>query len=535
MASTFLNLSTDTTLGGNSPSDSVAVSQKAIKSYVDNNSGSTYTAGTGISIASDVISVDNTVVTTNTAQDITAIKTFFGEKAIYFKQNTSSNKLGFTLYDNNNKEVGALEFRPNSIDGTPILTLNSPSPLASGTSRGNSYVGFRYWDYSLNILAPYSSSLYRKNLFIPVTFTNGTTTVESTSTNGSVDISSLLPTKTSDLTNDSGYITNTASDYANTSLTIYSQYSAQLANCVNVGENSKASATGTTSLGSLAQSFGMASTALGYGAEAYGYCAVAIGSGAEISSSITNDYTAIQIGRGTNSDPDTMYVGFGNYLGNHHNYKLLDGATGLIPSARIAIDGTSITVNSSGQLQASGGGASEVTLATVATTGAYSDLSGTPTVDQTYDGTSANAQSGVAVASAISGKADDSAVVHLAGTESITGQKTFSSVAYGTASDANGSIVTTVNKTKSGDGYFKFGNGLIIQWGSSSVSRHIANVTLPTSFTSTNYQISALRVANSSTTNESNPFYTRSKTKTTFQLYNPGSNATSVSWIAIGY
>lgn len=52
---------------------------------------------------------------------------------------------------------------------------------------------------------------------------------------------------------------------------------------------------------------------------------------------------------------------------------------------------------------------SEVTLATVATTGAYSDLSGTPTiptVDQTYDGTSVNAQSGVAVASAISGKAN---------------------------------------------------------------------------------------------------------------------------------
>ena len=44
-------------------------------------------------------------------------------------------------------------------------------------------------------------------------------------------------------------------------------------------------------------------------------------------------------------------------------------------------------------------------LAAVATSGAYSDLSGTPsipTVDQTYDASSANAQSGVAVASAIS-------------------------------------------------------------------------------------------------------------------------------------
>lgn len=42
-------------------------------------------------------------------------------------------------------------------------------------------------------------------------------------------------------------------------------------------------------------------------------------------------------------------------------------------------------------------------LATVATTGAYADLSGTPTVDQTYNASSTNAQSGVAVASAIAG------------------------------------------------------------------------------------------------------------------------------------
>ena len=66
---------------------------------------------------------------------------------------------------------------------------------------------------------------------------------------------------------------------------------------------------------------------------------------------------------------------------------------------------------------------SEVTLATVATTGAYSDLSGKPTVDQTYDGTSANAQSGVAVASAISGCADTS-LSNISGTstKSIDGQ-----------------------------------------------------------------------------------------------------------------
>lgn len=53
--------------------------------------------------------------------------------------------------------------------------------------------------------------------------------------------------------------------------------------------------------------------------------------------------------------------------------------------------------------------ANKPNLATVATTGAYSDLSGTPTiptVNQVYDASSANAQSGVAVASAVSGKQD---------------------------------------------------------------------------------------------------------------------------------
>lgn len=53
---------------------------------------------------------------------------------------------------------------------------------------------------------------------------------------------------------------------------------------------------------------------------------------------------------------------------------------------------------------------SDLGLATVASTGAYSDLSGTPTVDQTYGASSTNAQSGTAVASAISGKADSSAL-----------------------------------------------------------------------------------------------------------------------------
>ena len=58
------------------------------------------------------------------------------------------------------------------------------------------------------------------------------------------------------------------------------------------------------------------------------------------------------------------------------------------------------------QLQNDSGFVASSSLATVATTGSYSDLSGKPnipTVDQTYDSTSSNAQSGVAVAQALAG------------------------------------------------------------------------------------------------------------------------------------
>jgi hypothetical protein len=62
----------------------------------------------------------------------------------------------------------------------------------------------------------------------------------------------------------------------------------------------------------------------------------------------------------------------------------LTAGTGIdITSDVISVDGETTT---------------EVTLATVATSGDYTDLSNKPTVDQTYDGTSANAQSGVAIA-----------------------------------------------------------------------------------------------------------------------------------------
>ena len=64
-------------------------------------------------------------------------------------------------------------------------------------------------------------------------------------------------------------------------------------------------------------------------------------------------------------------------------------------------------------------------LATVATSGAYSDLSGTPTIP-TDTGDLTNG-AGFITSSALSGYAVDNAVVHLADAETITGAKTFTS------------------------------------------------------------------------------------------------------------
>lgn len=55
----FLNISTDNTLGGLSPSDEFVASQKAIKEYVDNNSSN--------------VQVDNLTITTNASDEIQTI------------------------------------------------------------------------------------------------------------------------------------------------------------------------------------------------------------------------------------------------------------------------------------------------------------------------------------------------------------------------------------------------------------------------------------------------------------------------------
>lgn len=107
---------------------------------------------------------------------------------------------------------------------------------------------------------------------------------------------------------------------------------------------------------------------------------------------------------------------------------------------------------------------------------------------------------------------------------------------YAPASDVINSIVTTVNKSKGTNGYFKLGNGLIIQWGRKSyVSPDPQSVTFPTPFTSTNYKVVGSYYYNDNVTSGQDQISIASQTTTGFTFYMTNSTGRSVNWIAIGY
>lgn len=104
------------------------------------------------------------------------------------------------------------------------------------------------------------------------------------------------------------------------------------------------------------------------------------------------------------------------------------------------------------------------------------------------------------------------------------------------ASDDNNSIVTTVSKNKAKNGYFKLGNGLIIQWGQNVFEGSSTTVTLPTAFTSTNYSISHCAIDTSGTYCVG--MLVESKTTTNFVGHGwntSGRARTTDFWVAIGY
>lgn len=102
------------------------------------------------------------------------------------------------------------------------------------------------------------------------------------------------------------------------------------------------------------------------------------------------------------------------------------------------------------------------------------------------------------------------------------------------ASDVNGSILTTVNKSKSANGYFQLGNGMIVQWGRVTAGASTTpSITFPKAFTSATSYSFASTPYNASNTN-SYTEHLKAYSKTGVTLFcGPGWNP--IFWIAIGY
>ena len=144
-------------------------------------------------------------------QVINAGKTFVGNKRINFRQSTSSDKLGFTLYNNNEKEVGGLEWRPNTIGTRGLLSIQQYLGTGSNyTGVEMGYLGFRLTEVSskYHLITPLPSyvntietinvgSDYR-NFFFPLVFKNGSNKIYTDCT-GLVDLSTLVSSTTSGL------------------------------------------------------------------------------------------------------------------------------------------------------------------------------------------------------------------------------------------------------------------------------------------------------------------------------------------------
>lgn len=144
----------------------------------------------------------------------------------------------------------------------------------------------------------------------------------------------------------------------------------------------------------------------------------------------------------------------------------------------------------------------------------------------------------------------DAQNVKLTGNQTVAGVKTFSSspvVPTPAASDNSTKAATTAwiktfaknsganymsTFSKASNGYYKFTNGLIIQWGTSAKGSS-KTVTLPTAFSNTNY-----KVAVNNQSDNGGGFYSSATTKTTTTfVIHSGGGATSFNndWIAIGY
>ena len=173
--------------------------------------GSSYTAGDGIDITNDVISVNSGVVTTDTYQVVTSRKTFTNsDKAIEFKQVDDDSKVGFKVKNSasTNNEVASFEFRPNTftVDGVkhPLMYFGHyRNNNIANAGVPQTVIGFRQYDQK-NAAAyhyliplpekaktPFGLTTSFKDYYAPMGFKNGSTMITTDNT-GVVDFSMIL-------------------------------------------------------------------------------------------------------------------------------------------------------------------------------------------------------------------------------------------------------------------------------------------------------------------------------------------------------
>ena len=187
-------------------------------------SGSNWTSITIGNVTKDIPSgsgsAPSNMATTDTAQNITGVKTIYntssGHSDIYFKaplNDNSSNTMGFSAFDSNNRQIGGLQImnRTLQFNSDASSTYYYGTFLTNFRNNSNSLntvTGFRVLpsnvtsgSYSINFVAPFGTQtdlydIYKSNsnvntVNLVAAVTDGTNTVLANKL-GVVDISSLL-------------------------------------------------------------------------------------------------------------------------------------------------------------------------------------------------------------------------------------------------------------------------------------------------------------------------------------------------------
>lgn len=101
---------------------------------------------------------------------------------------------------------------------------------------------------------------------------------------------------------------------------------------------------------------------------------------------------------------------------------------------------------------------------------------------------------------------------------------------YASSSSALNSIVTTIGISKKNNGYVKFGNGIILQWGNFLSTSTSGTITMPIGFTSKDsYRVTA---TDTGSARVSNGIVRKSTTQFTYYVATANNGS---DWLAIGY